>query len=258
MLNENELRKLSKNLIVDKDDYMHSFRENIRMYIDQKEITLAEVAELADMPESTLKTFIYNGGKDCKLSTAIKLAKVFKVSIDELVGAETMSKQICETLQIIRQLPVSFTHFVRYATFLHYKKLTEGEITEKAIEIMTPEIDASGSMVMTNAFDILDISHLADEVRHKTFMGVRIPGDLYAPTFFEGDTLLMANDRNPRDGEKVLINVGENIFIVKVRYQKINGEMKKTYYSIRDDKMRSTEDRVKMELGYIVKVIHGE
>lgn len=255
MLNEVELRKLSKNLISDPDDYMHSFRENIRMYIDQKEITIAEIAELADMPESTLKTFVYNGGQDCRLSTAIKLAKVFHVSIDELVGSGTISKQTCESLQIMRQLPVSFTHFVRYATHLHYKKLTEGEITDKAIEIMKPEIDGSGGMVMTNDFEILDISNLSEEIRYKTFMGVRIPSNLYEPKYFEGDIMLLANDRKPRDGEYVIASVGNNIYVLKVKNEIVDGAYKIMYYSVRDNKIRSTEDRLKLILGYVTKVI---
>lgn len=258
MLDEMELRKLSKNLITDEDNYMHSFRENIRMYIDNKDITLSEIAELADMPESTLKTFVYNGGKDCHLSTAIKLAKAFHVSVDELVGAGTISSQTCESLQIMRQLPISFTHFVRYATHLHYQKLTAGEITEKAIEIMTPEIDNSGGMVMTNTFDIMDISTLSEDIRIKTFMGIRIPSNLYAPHYYADDTLLIANDRNPRNGERVVVNAGDNLFILMVKYEDVGGRYKKMYYSIRDGKLRSTEDRIKLELGYITKVMHNK
>lgn len=256
MLEASELRKLSANLQANPDNYMDSFRENVRMYIDQKEITLAEVSELADMPESTLKTFIYNGGKDCMLSTAVKLARVFNISIDELVGAGTISPQTCESLQTMRQLPVSFTHFVRYATHLHYQKLTSGEITEKAIEIMNPELDVTGSMVMTNCFEILDISDINEDARTKSFMGIRLPGDMYVPKFFPGDILLISNDRNPRENEYVVANLGENIFLFQVKYEMENGEKKQAFYSVRDGKKRAFEDQVKMILGYVIKVIH--
>ena len=225
------------------------------MYIDRKEITLAEVAELADMPESTLKTFIYNGNKDCHLSTAVKLARVFHISIDELVGAGTISPQTCESLQLVRQLPVSFTHFVRYMIHLHYRKLTEGEVTEKAIEIMTPSVSSQGSLVMTNKFNILDISGLSAEIRNKIFMGVKMVNDVYEPTYFEGDTLLIANDRKPRDGENVLIGLDQNFYVVKAQVEVVNGKNKYFYYSIRDGKLRSSEDRVNIIIGYVVKVV---
>ena len=81
---QNELlKKLSMNLCSDKHNYMKSFRKNVDMYISEKDITLREVAEMADMPFDTLKNFLYKDSADCKLSTAVKLARAFNVSIDE-------------------------------------------------------------------------------------------------------------------------------------------------------------------------------
>ncbi len=257
MLSEPELRKLSANLIAEPDDYMHSFRENLRMYIDKKEITLSEVAELADMSESTLKSFVYGEAKDCHLSTAVKLAHVFKVSIDELVGAGTISPQTCESLQIIRQLPKSFTHYVRFATHMHYRQLTEGSITEKAVEIAEAVISDNGGLKLSNGFSIMDISGLSEDIRTKIFMGVKIPSDLYAPYYYEDDILLLANDRNPRTGEDVLISASGNLYILKTKLETVDGKVKRNFYSIRDGKLRTDEDHAKLIIGYIVKVIQN-
>ena len=82
MQNE-KLKKLSLKLVSNPDDWMSSFRKNIDMYISEKDITIRELSEVADINFETLKSFIYGDAKDCKLSTAIKLAKALHISIDE-------------------------------------------------------------------------------------------------------------------------------------------------------------------------------
>ena len=100
---ENEkLKKISLNLCADKHDYMKSFRKNVDMYISEKDITLREVAEMADMPFDTLKNFLYKDSADCKLSTAVKLARAFNVSIDELIGAETINEVLISNNYMIK------------------------------------------------------------------------------------------------------------------------------------------------------------
>ena len=111
---ENEkLKKMSMNLCANKHDYMKSFRKNVDMYISEKDITLREVAEIADMPFDTLKNFLYKDSADCKLSTAVKLARAFNVSIDELIGAETINEVSRKSIAICRNLPDNETHLIR-------------------------------------------------------------------------------------------------------------------------------------------------
>ena len=257
MLDDKEMRKLSCNLISEPMDYMHSFRENIRMYIDRKEITLAEISELADLPESTLKTFVYGKSADCHLSTAIKLAKVFRVSIDELVGAGTISPQTCESLQTVRLLPESFTHFVRWSIHFHYDMLMKQKVTIRSVEIMKAKIGDNGNLKMTNNMDIMDISDLNDDIRPSIFMGIRIPSDLYAPNFFENDVLFIANDREPRETDMVVVCFADNMYIFNEKKEIIDGKKKKVYYSIRDGRKRATEDEINLVIGYIVHVKHS-
>lgn len=74
----------SNNEMTDKQmSLMDNFRQNFNLYI--KDMTLSELAEKADIPFSTLRGMIYENGADCKLSNAVKLAKVFHVSVDELL-----------------------------------------------------------------------------------------------------------------------------------------------------------------------------
>lgn len=257
MLDNNHLRKLSRDLISEPDDFMHSFRKNLFMYIERKDITLAEVAEAADIPFSTLRAFLYGDSKDCHLSTAVKLARVLCVSVDELVGSGTISPQTCESLQLVRQLPESFTHFVRWSIHFHYDMLTSEKVSQKAIEVMMAECADNGNLKMTNDLEIMDVSDLNDDIRPKVFMGIRIPCDHYAPHYFAGDILLIANDRSARNDERVVIVVGDNMWILRRKEELVNGEKKVNYYSIRDGRLRTSEDRASLVIGYVAKTVHG-
>lgn len=258
MLQRKELRALSSGLISDPHNYMESFRENVRMYIDQKEITLAEVAELADMPESTLKSFIYGKSADCNLSTAVKLANVFCVSVDELVGSGTISPQTCESLQIVRQLPESFTHFVRWAIHFHRDQLNSKKVSIRSVEVMEPELADNGNVKMTNNFELLDISSIDEDIRPKIFMGIKVVSDRYAPKYFENDILLLANDRNARESEPVVVCTTDNMWLLKRKEERIDGVKKVNYYSMRDGKWRTSDDRNPLVLGYVVKTIRSD
>lgn len=255
MLDKKKLRSLSRNLIAEPDNYMNSFRKNVQMYIDEKDVTITQLAEAADISESTLKSFLYGDSQDCKLSNVIRLAKALNVSIDELVGAGTISPQTCQSLQLVRQLPESFTHFVRWSIIFHYDMLTSNKVSEYAIEVMNAEIGDSGSMKMTNVMSLIDITGLNEDIRPKIFMGIKMPGDMYAPKYYIGDILLIANDRPARENEPVVVVNGENMWLLS-RKEEIDADGQKVinYYSIRDGGFRCHENRIKQIIGYVVRV----
>lgn len=83
-MNQEKLKKLSHNLLTNRNNYMESFRKNIDMYLEQKDVTLRELSEQANIPAGTLSSLLYSSQKDCKLSTAVSLARVLGISIDEV------------------------------------------------------------------------------------------------------------------------------------------------------------------------------
>lgn len=252
MLEREALLSLSRRLTREPDNYMHSFRENVRIYLDEKDITLAEVAEAADIPESTLKSFVYGKSTDCHLSTAIKLAKVFKVSVDELVGCGTIGPITMESLQITRQLPECYTNFVRWTIRTHQELLNNSPASVRAVEVMNPEIGAYGNLKLTNDFEILDISELNDDIRPKITMGIRIPNNQYTPIYNKNDILLIANDRQPYPSEVAVMCSNDNIWFLKSRKMP-NGGTK--LCAVRDNVIAPPAEELSMTFGYVVKVI---
>lgn len=255
MLDDRELKALSAKLTTEPDNFIHSFRRNISLYIDQKEITLQEVAELADISLSTLKSFLYGDSKDCNLSMAVKLARVFKVSVDEIVGAATIPEQTCNSLRTLRQMPDSFTHYLRWEIQFHNEMLHTKKVTEKSIEVMRAKIGENGNLRLCNDVEILDIAHLGSGIKPKVFAGIRIPVNLYAPNYFEGDILLLANDREALCGEHIVICYDGNIWILEKRFDKDeNGKSIVNYYSIRDGGWRASKEDVQFIIGYVAGV----
>lgn len=256
MIKRERLKFMATGLKSDPEDYIACFRRNIDMYIADKDITLNDVAEAADMSVSTLKTFLYGNAKDCHLSTAVKLARVFEVSLDEIVGCGTVSDETRESYQMLRQMPESFTHFARWGIRFHYNRLKEQPDIKHAVEVMKLELKEDGSLKTSNQFEVIDIDNVTREKRAKIFMGIKMPSDIYAPFYMNTDTILLANDRKPLEDEKVVVTADSSLWILKAKYEYVDGVKTLNYYSIIDDKLRTTDEKIKPILGYIVEVLH--
>ena len=75
MLKKEKIWEISLELSVcdNTDDFMRSFRKNLDRFLAEKDITYSRLAEEANISFSALKTLMASNGKDCNLSTAIKL-----------------------------------------------------------------------------------------------------------------------------------------------------------------------------------------
>lgn len=247
MLQREKLKEISQNLTADRNDYMSAFRKNLSMYVDDKNITLKEISEKADIPFSTLNTFLYGDSKDIKLSTAVKLAHALNVSIDELVGADTINEISRESLSICRNLPDNELYLIRW--FIRYvdKLNRHNEPNKKYVSVMELECNEIGNLKLTSKYRHIDITDISTEIKAKIFFGITMPCENYMPTYSPYDILLIANDRNPQGNENSLIRIDHCLYVAKRKVE--NGIAK--YYSIRDGKFRVNEDDVDEVVGYI-------
>ena len=253
MLEKEKLKKISKNLSANRDDFISTFRHNLFMYIDEKDITIKDISEKANVPFSTLNTFLYGDSKDIKLSTAVKLAHALNVSIDELVGADTINEVSRESIAICRNLPDNALYlirwYIRYIDSLNKKN----EPHRRYVSVMELECNHNGNLKITTNYRHIDITDISEEYRSKVFFGITIPCEHYMPIYSPYDILLIANDRNAKINENVLIRTDGNLFIAKRKVE--NGIVK--YYSIRDGKFRLSEDEVDEVIGYIPVVVNS-
>lgn len=253
MMKNEVLKKVRKKLVVQEDGFteIECLRENLRLYLISKGITINGLADDANISVETLKTLLYGNAKDYKGSTLSGLVEALHVTKDELTGS--MAKK---SAWLLSSYEDDFPHRTQQLIdwhFSHQLHELQEHPNEKRITVMTPEINEHGNLKKSNSYEYLDISFLDREIIPKIYFGIKIPCNFYEPYYFEGDTLLLANDRKPIVSEEAVIIVNGTLAFVKRRIEKgvIN------YYSIRDGRLRTAEiPRIEF-VGYIVKVLEA-
>ena len=234
-----------------REDYLDSLRDNVRSYMLECGYTAEELAEITETPVSTFRDFLYGNTATVKLTPVIRLAKEFGVSIDELIGSDTMPTETKESLQILRRLPEHFRYFCRWNIRQIEKQRLRTGVKYKAVNMIRPICTNSGGLKPTETFEILDISHFGIDVRPKVFMAVKMPCDHYMPHYSPYHVLLIANDRLPKRHEHCLV-FSSGMFWILTRSEEIeDGEKVVKYYSVRDGKFRCYEEQIDELVGYV-------
>lgn len=228
-------------------DLSNTFRQNIWKYAVDKGMTIVDVANKSDIPLNTINSFLHKISNDMKVSNVAKIAKTLNVSIDELIGADTMHDLTKESLAVCRTLPENDLYLVRW--FIRYLDTLnkQAEPNKRYISAMIPTLTNDGDFKISSEYEKIEITDLKEPLRSKIFVGCRITSDYYMPHYIPGDVILIANDRPPKPNENVVVRTGKYLFIVKRKIE--NGVAK--YYSIRDGKYRIDESEVDELIGYI-------
>ena len=249
---QNQFNKSSDEKMVEKSTkYIDIFRRNIDKLMEEHDYTIKETAEIADLSYDTFKTFLYDKeAKDCRLSTAVKIARAFHISIDELVGADTIEPKGLESIKIYRTLPEGSRRFLDWQ-IQNQQYLHQQHSGKKIANIMVPLCSGNGNLKLTNDYEIQDITHLGDELTYKIFLGIKIPCLHYLPHYTEGDVLLLANDRTAMKGENTVIQIEGNLMITN----RVMEEGKPYHYGLWDKKFRIAENEDVDVLGYVAKIL---
>lgn len=229
-------------------NYVDNIRDNLNMY--NGGLTLPEIAESAGIPFSTLKNILYGNSSDCKLSTAVSFAKFLGITIDELVGSDTLTEDAKESLSIYRKLPERSKYLARWFV-KHQKALCTDSNISKTIGVMIPK-DFGGFLLPTNEFESLNIDSFSENIKAKVFIGLRINTDYYMPYYSPYDTLLIANDRDAFKNEKCIILYYGKIKIVTRSERIVNGDKLVEYTPIRNRKAKILESEIDELIGYVV------
>lgn len=247
MIKREKLKEIEEKLVTNNVDFSQSFRQNLYKYIETKEITMIDIANAAKIPPNTLNSFLYGKSNDMRISNVVKIAKVLNISLDELVGADTIPELSRESLRICRNLPENDLLLVRWFIRCLNDLNSRTEPNKRYVSVMLPELDNNGDYKLISKFEKIEITDLQEPMRSKIFIGFKLISDHYMPYYFPNDIVLVANDRPARPNEHVLVRTGDYIFIVK---RQVENDIAK-YYSIRDNKYRIDESEVDELIGYI-------
>ena len=151
------LEKFKLKYVTNRDNYMESYKNNVLMSMSEKGYTIRKLADVADVPLSTLNSFLYGKPTDCKLSTTVKLARALDVSIDELVGCETIKLEERVALSQARGLPERVRYLIRWFVNFQSSKMKNSEKTE-ILDVMVPSIRPGSKSYPSQHFEQIDIS----------------------------------------------------------------------------------------------------
>lgn len=236
---------------------MSSLKKNVDLYVAEKDITLKEIAEVADIPYKTLTNFLYSTSKDCNLSTVVKLARAFNISIDELVGAETIEEKSRESLAMARNMPDYVMYLIR--SFIRHQYTIHSQFDEGSINIpvLMPECK-NGYMPTTNVTTTACIDSLTPNVKSKVSIGLQIPCEHYEPFYMPNDILLLATDRSGLNNERCVVIRNGNYYICIKKIYVENGVKKVKYVSLIDGKNEVFHNEIEDKLGYIIGFLNPD
>lgn len=154
MIRDEKLKQISTKLIrSDKTDDIATLRRNVEMYVQEPDITIRDISEQSGVPIPTINNLLYKDKQGIRLSTAIALARALQVSIDELVGCQTMTKEMRESVEICRGLPENALLLVRY--FIRHQQMLYSKASNKSnyISVFVPKYE-NGIMATTNVSEM--------------------------------------------------------------------------------------------------------
>lgn len=249
MIKQKRLNENPNYLIKNDVEFAYVFRENLLNYAGKRNMTITDIANKSNIPINTINSFLHKTSNNMKVSNVAKIAKTLNVSIDELVGADTMHDLTKESLDMCRNMPENDLMLVRWFIRCLNDLNSKTEPNKRYVKVMLPEEDNDGNCKLASKFENIEITDMKEPLKSKIFMGFKIISDYYMPYYLPGNIILIANDRCAKRNEHVLVRAGDYIFIAK----RIVEDGTAKLYSIRDGKYRIDESEVDEIVGYVAE-----
>ena len=251
-------KNLGKKLVKNSTNPTSALRQNVDILMDIYGYTISETAERANLSLENFKSFFYGRSEEVRLSTAVKLARLFGLSVDELCGAETVSNEMEEYINMYKELPEHSQYLVRY--FIKHQnniyKRREA-MGKKVISVLKPQcIDSY--LQTTNVTEELCIEHLNENIKSKILLGVKIPCEHYMPIYSPYDILLIAADREAQHGERCVIERNNKLFIVEKRIYIKDGVKRSDYVSLMNSRFVIPDTEIDEKLGYVAGFLNHD
>lgn len=251
-------KNIERKLVKNPQNPTSSLRQNVDILMDIFGYTIAETADGATISLENFKNFFYGKSDECRLSTVIKLARLFNLSIDEIVGAGTVSEELEEYIHMYNGLPEYSKYLVKYFIKHQASIYNNREATgEKIISVLQPQC-VDSYLQTTNVTAPLNIEHLSPNIKSKVSMGLKIPCEHYMPIYSPYDTLLIAADREAHNGERCVIERNNNLFIVEKKIYIQDGIKKSDYVSLMNSNFVVPSTEIDDKLGYVIGFLNPD
>ena len=183
--------------------------ERLRQLTNEKGWSLQQLAEISDLPLETVRNIYYGKTPDPKISTVMKLAKSFNLTVNCLMGQ-------CSHTPQERAILINYRNCGKHGKSIieliaKYEASAMKKEREKDGRHMIPCIVPEGTVSHGIIYDMCETVEIETDVK-EAYIAIRMVSNDLAPTYCKGDILLFEN-RFPKHGEKAAFYKGDRIYI---------------------------------------------
>lgn len=185
--------------------------ERFRGLVDTSGMSLQEVADKSSVPFETVRNIYYGKVTDPKVSTVMKLANLFHLSVNCLMGQCTHTREEKAMLQYYRQCGTHGKSVIELVA--KYEAVSAKAERESVDKHKIPCLFPRGEIRKGIVYDLCETKDI--EVCTKdAFVAIQMTDNDLAPVFCRGDIILF-EDRFPENGEIAAFFKTDRVYVRK-------------------------------------------
>lgn len=232
----------------------HMISDKLKEAMNIKNISLAELAEMSEIPFETLKNLYYSKNKNPRVETLYALCEALDVTMDFLTGFTKYDKnelEILKNYQCCGRHGKDFLLVVSRFEAEYTTSLRKNKENKHTVNCLVPDGHVADGFEYTTC-SIEQVETVFDDA----FMAIKITTDNFIPAFLNGDIIALAN-RFPKEGEKAVYYKDGRAYFREYN-RELNGTVVlKTLNGIGDDFVLNSMSGFKI-LGTYINVIRWQ
>ena len=163
---------------------------HLKDLLAEKNLSVAEFADMCDLPLETVRNIYYGKTTDPKLSTAMKMATALNISVNTLAGESAINREERAIVNFYRQCGTHGKAVIGLvAKYEATSARAERDSCEKhKVPCLVPHNDISKGIV----YDTCETVEYETSVKD-AYVGVKITSNDLIPKFCKGDVILFAD-----------------------------------------------------------------
>lgn len=185
--------------------------ERMRQLMNERGWSIQYVAKIAGLPEETVKNIYYAKTPDPKISTIMKLAEAFNLSVNCLMGKCSHTPAERALLRNYRACGMHGKAIIELIAKYEagaIKNEREGKDKHK-IPCIVPQGEIRKGII----YDLCETVEIETTVK-EAYIAIQMTNNDLAPVYCKDDILLLEN-RFPKHGEKAAFYMGDRVYIRK-------------------------------------------
>jgi len=185
--------------------------ERLRTLLNERGISIADYAEMCDIPLETVRNIYYGKSNDPKLSTALKMAQALNMSVNCLLGQCPHTSAERAIIQNYRSCSAHGRSLIELVA--RYEANAVKSARESSDKHRIPCLIPRGDIRAGIIYDNSEVEQIETSVK-EAYVAIRMVSNDLVPVYCKGDDLLFEN-RFPKHGEYAAFYSGGKAYIRK-------------------------------------------